>query len=77
LKFLEHDWLAKADAPRGRFRNYLLAIWGQSGVDPNRSARRPSRRSVMSAVIDLAVLIREGDTACARPRSDSQVIAGH
>ena len=26
LKFLDHDWLAKADASRGRFRNNLLAI---------------------------------------------------
>jgi DNA-directed RNA polymerase specialized sigma24 family protein len=51
LKFLEHDWLQKADPARGRFRNYLLRllVWFIADQRPKRSsAQRRFEQNVVS-----------------------------
>ena len=58
LKFLDHDWLAKADASRGRFRNYLLAILKRFLADQG-SGRAPRQMAFDQALVQVSALARD------------------
>ena len=68
FKILEHDWLRRADASRGRFRNYLLAILTRFVAD-HRGQRLPRQAQFDASLVPVSVLLRnEGHSL--EPRQD-------
>ena len=62
LKFLDRDWLAKADASRGRFRNYLLSILKRFVADQG-CDRAPRQRAFDQGLVPVSALVRDEERA--------------
>ena len=69
LKFLDHDWLAKADASRGRFRNYLLAILKRFLADEG-SGRAPRQKAFDQGLVQVSALVRDEERSLDPPHKE-------
>jgi RNA polymerase sigma factor (sigma-70 family) len=68
LKLLEHNWLQRADASRGRFRSYLLTILTRFVAD-HRGQRLPKQAHFDTSLVPVSVLMRD-DGKSFEPRQD-------
>ena len=66
MKFLHRDWLAKADASRGRFRNYLLAILKRFLSDQG-STRAPRQQAFDQSLVPVSALVRDEERSFEPP----------
>jgi RNA polymerase sigma factor (sigma-70 family) len=62
LKFLERDWIARADPARGRFRNYLLTILTRFLADQGRQ-RVPLQRDFDNRLLAISTLMGDCERA--------------
>jgi RNA polymerase sigma factor (sigma-70 family) len=69
LKFLDRDWLAKADASRGRFRNYLLAILKRFLADEG-SGRAPRQKVFDQGLVPVSALVRDEERSFDPPHME-------
>jgi DNA-directed RNA polymerase specialized sigma24 family protein len=69
LKFLDHDWLAKADTSRGRFRNYLLAILKRFLADQG-SGRAPRQKAFDQSLVPVSALVRDEEHSLDPPHKE-------
>jgi RNA polymerase sigma factor (sigma-70 family) len=69
LKFLDRDWLTKADASRGRFRNYLLAILKRFLADES-SVRAPRQKAFDQGLVQVSALARDEEGTLDPPHKE-------
>ncbi|MEI8372861.1 MAG: hypothetical protein WCJ35_08510 [Planctomycetota bacterium] len=69
LKFLDHDWLSKADASRGRFRNYLLVILKRFLADES-SGRAPRQKTFDQGLVPVSALVRDEERSFDPPHKE-------
>jgi RNA polymerase sigma factor (sigma-70 family) len=70
LKFLGRDWLAKADASRGRFRSYLLTILKRFLSDQG-PARSPRQQHFDRSLVPISILVRSEERTFEPPDNTS------
>jgi DNA-directed RNA polymerase specialized sigma24 family protein len=68
-QFLDHDWLAKADASRGRFRNYLLAILKRFLADQG-SGRATRQKAFDQSLVPVSALVRDEERSFEPPHQE-------
>jgi RNA polymerase sigma-70 factor (ECF subfamily) len=70
LRFLERDWLQKADPDRGRFRTFLLTILVRFLSDQG-PRRAPRQQSFEQQFVSIASLLGDEERSYEPPRGES------